>query len=40
MVHFDANEAKFSTAEIQFQLPEYDLIEGLFADYEVGTAQL
>jgi len=28
------NESLLSTAEIQYQLPAYDLIEGLFADYE------
>merc|ERR1711865_1315801 len=29
-----ANDSLLSTAEIQYQLPAYDLIEGLFADYE------
>ena len=27
---------QLSTAEYQYQLPAYDLIEGLFADYEGG----
>ena len=28
------DESKLSTAETQFRLPEYDLIDGLFADFE------